>query len=87
MPANRSSGPTVRGERQIGLVGEVVEDPSDVFERFALDQACQQQVALFPHRKLVVEVHVVGPRQQPAGLELDQRGGDQQELGGHVEIE
>ena len=27
------------------------------------------------------------PGQQPAGLQLDQRGGDEQELGGHVEVE
>ena len=59
----------------------------DVLERLALDEAGEQQVALFPQGELLVEVAVVGAGQQSAGLQLDQRGGDQQELGGDVEVE
>ena len=58
-----------------------------VLERLALEQAGQQQVALLPQRQLVVEVDVVVAGQQPPGLQLDQGGGDQQELGGDVEVE
>ena len=47
----------------------------------------EQQVALFPERELVVEIDVVVAGQQPPRLELDQRGRDQQELGGDVEVE
>ena len=36
--------------------------------------------------ELVVEVDVLLLRQQATGLQLDQGGGDQQELGGDVEI-
>jgi hypothetical protein len=59
----------------------------DVLERLALEQAGEQQVALLPQRELLVEVDVGAARQQAPGLELDQRGGDQQELGGDVEVE
>ena len=57
-----------------------------VLERLALDQPRQQEVPLLPERQLVVEVHVGVDREQAAGLELDQRRRDQQELGGHIEI-
>ena len=43
--------------------------------------------ALLPEGQLLVEVDVVVARQQALGLQLDERGGDEQELGGDVEIE
>jgi hypothetical protein len=58
-----------------------------VLERLALEQAGQQQVALLPQGQLVVEVDVAVVGQQPAGLELDQGGGDEEELGGQVEVQ
>ena len=70
-----------------GLVGECPEQPRDVLERLALEQPGEQEVALLPQGELVVEVERCRARQQPAGLELDERGGDQQELGGDVEVE
>ena len=58
-----------------------------VLEGLALEQPGEQQVALLPERQLLVEVDVVVAGQQPPGLELDERGGDQQELGGDVEVD
>ena len=84
--ANRSSAPTSRGnDRSASSASR--EHPGDVLERLALDEAGEQQVALFPQCELLVEVAVGGARQQPPGLQLDQRGGDQQELGGDIEVE
>jgi hypothetical protein len=74
-------------ERQIGVVGQLREDLGDVLEGLRLEQTGEQHVALFPQRELVVEVDVGGIRQQATGLELDQRGGDQQESGRDVEVE
>ena len=86
-PAKRSSGPTRAREAAAGLVGERAEQAGDVLERLALEQPGEQQVALLPQGELVVEVDGRRTRQQAAGLELDERGGDQQELGGEVEVE
>src|SRR5690606_33321863 len=58
-----------------------------LLEGLALDEAVEQEVALLPQRQLVVDVHVVALRQQAAGLQLDERGRDEQELAGHVEVE
>src|SRR5205823_13129661 len=58
-----------------------------VLERLALEQPGEQEVALLEEGQLLVEVDVVAARQQPAGLELDEGGGDEQELGGDVEVE
>ena len=68
-------------------LGERAEHRRDVLERLALEQPGEQQVAFLPQRQLVVEVDVVATGQQPARLQLDERGGDQQELGGDVEVE
>ena len=83
----RSSRPAVRGWERPAAVGQARQHPRRVLERLALEQAGQQQVALLPQRELVVEVDVVVAGQQAAGLELDQGRGDQQELGGDVEVE
>ena len=82
----RSSGPTRRGNERAASA-RPAQDGGRVLERLALEQAGQEQVALLPEGQLLVEVDVVAARQQPPGLELDQRGRDEQELGGHVEVE
>ena len=74
-------------ETAIGLVGQPVEHAGHVLERLALQQPCQQQVALLPQGQLVVEIDVVTTRQQSASLQLDQRRSDEQELGRNVEID
>ena len=85
--AKRSSGPTCRGTLRSAASASAPKHRDDVLERLALEQAGEQQVALLPQRQLVVEVDVGAAGQQAAGLQLDERGGDQQELGGHVEVE
>ena len=95
MPSSRSGtsavealvGADLAGEAAVGVVGQPAEHAGDVLERLALEQPGEQQVALLPQRQLVVEVDVVAARQQPAGLQLDERRRDQQELGGDVEVE
>ena len=59
----------------------------DVLERLALEQAGEQQITLFPERELLVEVDVVATRKQAACLQLDERRGDEEELGRDVEVE
>jgi hypothetical protein len=50
-------------------------------------EAGQEQVALLEAQELLVELEVGGPGEQAAGLELDERRGDEQELGRDLEIE
>ena len=83
----RSSGPATRGEGAARLVGQALERDGGVLERLALDEPGEEQVALRPEGQLVVEVDVVVAGQQAPGLQLDQRGRDEQELGGDVEVE
>ena len=61
--------------------------PGRVLEGLALEQPGEQEVALLEAQQLLVELDVVAARQQPPRLELDQRRGDEQELGGDVEVE
>ena len=75
------------GEAASGVVGEHGQQPGGVLERLALDQAGEQQVSLLPERQLVVEVDVGILGQQAAGLQLDERRRDEQELRGHLEVE
>ena len=86
-PAKRSSGPTRRGKLRPASSASEPNSARHVLERLALEQAGEQEVALLPQRQLVVEVDVGAAGQQTAGLELDERGGDEQELGGDVEVE
>ncbi len=58
-----------------------------VLERLALEQAGEKEVALLPQRQLVVEVDVLVTRQKPLRLQLDERRGDEEELGRHLEVE
>ena len=62
-------------------------DPDGVLERLALQQPGQQQVPLLPEGQLLLELDVVAAGQQSPGLQFQQHGGDQQELGGHLEVE
>src|SRR5690606_31319429 len=75
------------GEAAAGLVAEAAEHGGGVLERLALEQTGEEEVALLPERQLLVELDVVPTWQEAAGLELDERGGDEQELGGDVEVE
>ena len=58
-----------------------------VLEGLALEEAGQQEVALLPQPQLVVQVEVGVVGQQTLGLQLDQRGCDEQELRGDLEVE
>ena len=71
-----------------GLLGsEPAQHEGGVLERLALDQTGQQKVAFLPQPELVIQIDIGVVRQQPPGLELDQGGRDEKELGGHLEIE
>ena len=69
------------------LRAQTVEDRRDVLERLALEEPREQLVALLPERQLLVEVDVVAPGEQATRLQLDERRGDEEELGGDVEVE
>ena len=69
------------------LRAQTVEDRRHVLERLALEESCEQLVALLPQRQLLVEIEVVAPGEQTTCLQLDERRGDEEELGGDVEIE
>ena len=83
----RSSRPAARGNERPAASARRAQRGGHVLERLALEQAGQEQVALLPEGELLVEVDVVAAGQQAAGLQLDQGGGDEQELGGDVEVE
>ena len=70
-----------------GNGGQLPQDQRSVLEGLALDQACQQEIPLLPQTEFVVEIDLVVVGQQPAGLEFDQCGGDQEKLGGDLEVE
>ena len=63
------------------------EDRGDVLEGEAGEQAGEQPIALLGEQQLLVEVDVGVAGEQAAGLQLDEGGGDHQELGGDLEIE
>ena len=75
------------GKREVRVVGELREHRGDVFEGLGFEQPSEQQVALLPERQFVVQIHVGLVGQQPPSLEFDERRGDQQEPGDHVEVE
>ena len=77
----------MRGTRAAPDPQVALEHPGRVLERLALEQAGEEQVALLEAQQLLVELAHVGAREQAAGLELDERRGDEQELGGDVEVE
>ena len=75
------------GERASGGLGPQGQHGGGVLEGLALEQAGEEEVALLPQGQLVVEIAVVEVGQQAPGLQLDQRGRDEQELGGDLEVE
>jgi hypothetical protein len=60
--------------------------PGDVLVRLVLEESREEQVALLEQRLQRVVV-AVGAGEQLDRLELDQRGRDQEELGGDLEVE
>ncbi|MFT4865729.1 MAG: hypothetical protein ACI8RE_001919, partial [Ilumatobacter sp.] len=74
-------------KRFVGLFGEPVEDRCHIFEGFCFKETSEQHVALFPQCELFVEVTVAHVWQKATGFEVDERGGDEQEAGCHIEIE
>ena len=79
--------PDAAGDAGRGTLAQRPEHRRDVLERLAVEQPGEEQITFLPQGQLVVEVDVGGAGKQPAGLELDERGGDQQELRGDVEVE
>ena len=77
----------MRGYDRPASAARRLKTGGDVLERLALEQAGEQQVALLPERELLVEVDVVSTGQQSPRLQLDERRGDEQELGRDVEVE
>ena len=75
------------GHRARGLLGEGHEDVGRGGIGPALEQAGQEQVALLPPDEVLVVVVDLAAREQPLRLELDQDGGDEQELGELVEVD
>ena len=75
------------GHAALGAAHAGLERRGRVLERLALEQAGEEQVALLEAEQLLVELGVVEAGEQAAGLELHERGRDEQELGGDVEVE
>ena len=75
------------GDRTARGLQPLVHHARRVLERLALEQPGQQEVALFEAHQLLVEIDVFAAGQQPAGLQLDERRRDEQELGGDVEVD
>jgi hypothetical protein len=53
----------------------------------ALEQAGHEQVPLLPPDQLLVGIDVIGPGQEATRLELDEQGGDDQELGQGLQVD
>ncbi len=64
----------------------MIEHLRCVLEGLALEEPGQEEIPLLPEPELVVEIEVVVDGEQAAALELDERGCDQEELGGQLEI-
>ena len=74
------------GGALVGGADQAVEDLGRLLEGAALEEAGEQEVAVLGGGQLVGDLVVVLD-QQVAGLELDQRGRQEQELGRRVEVE
>src|SRR6185437_3264989 len=64
---------------------ELGEHLGDVLERPVLQQPCEQQVADLEQRDVLLVVHFTGG-QQPRGLEVKERGRDNEERGRFLEL-
>ncbi len=85
-----------RGEiaecRDPGMPPRPIVEPArqhrgDILEGDTCQQAGEQLVALFEQSQLVVEIHVIGAGKEPSRLQLDEGGGNEDELAGHLEVE
>ena len=65
---------------------ELGEHRRDLLERPVLQQPREQQVARLEQREVLLVVDLAR-RQQPRRLEVEQRRGDDEELGGLVELQ
>ena len=83
--ANRSSSPTARGNRLASPAIRCSSTRGDLLERAVLQQPREQQVARLEQREVLLVLDVA-LRQQPGGLEVEQRRGDQQERRGLLEV-
>lgn len=72
---------------QCGIVEEFGQDVRRVFERLAVEQSSDEEVPFLPQREFVVEIDIGVLGQQAFALEFDEGGGDQEELGGDLQIE
>ena len=83
----RLLGADLPGQAAVGAPDRQLQRRRGVLERLALEQPCEQEVALLEAEQLVVELDVVEAGQETAGLELHQRRRDQEELGRDLEVE
>jgi hypothetical protein len=79
--------PDLPGDGAGSLLGQPDEDVSGRRVGPALEEAGQQEVTLVPPDQLVIVVGDLTAGEQLLGLELDQDGGHQQELGELVEVD
>ena len=84
-PANRSSSATERGNRRAAPASSSTNRPADLLVRAVLQQPGEQQVAGLEQGEVLGVLHL-GVGQQPGGLEVEQRGRDDEELRGLVEV-
>ena len=81
----RLLGPHPAGGAAVGGPDQGRQHPGRLLEGAALEEAGQEEVAVLRGGELVGDLVVVLDQEVP-GLELDQRGRQQQELGGGVEV-
>ena len=84
-PAKRSSRPTARGNRRASSASRAASTGGHLLVGAVLQQPGEQQVAGLEQGEVLLVLDLAG-RQQPGGLEVEQGGGDDQELGGLAEV-
>ena len=84
---NGSSGPATRGTIRSARRIRAENAPAASLKVLHSSSRREQQVALLEAQQVLVEVEVGRRGEQPARLQLDQGGSDEQELGRDVEIE
>lgn len=73
--------------RQHRRVEKKPQHLSCVLEGLAVKQACDEQIALLPERKLVVEIDVGIFGKETLALQFDKGRSDEKKLGGDIEVE
>jgi tryptophanyl-tRNA synthetase len=79
------TGPAWR--RQHRRVEEEPENLCCILESLAVEQSCDQQIALLPERELVVQIDVGILGQETLALQFDKRRRDEEKFGGDIEVE